>query len=83
MSLVKRKCTYFNCDEIKDVHLHPIIDDMYFYLCIGHGQMLKNARRSKITLIEFLIDALGGKEPEYRAKMRMFILEEVERMLDE
>ncbi len=42
-----------------------------------------SAKLSDVSMIEFLIDAYGGKDKEYRAKMRNFIVAETKKFIDE
>lgn len=81
MSVDGGTCGFFNCDARKGVQLYHICFDLYVYLCVGHARMSLSARHSTVALIEFLV-SMKGDSPQYRTKMREFVIHEASRKID-
>ena len=81
MGEVSRKCMFFNCDVCENVHTFHLVHDIYVDLCEGHTNMAVSSHYSTVALIEFLV-SLKGNSPEYRAEMRQFVIDEIQKVVD-
>lgn len=71
-----KRCIFHGCrsrDGVRTVH---ICHDLHADLCIGHARMSSSVKHSDVALIEFLVK-MKGNSPEYRSRMRKFVLDEI------